>query len=652
MEIYDSPPPGRSRPLSARENGAVSRHGTSMGAGRSNGLMGAGRHNGDFRRYHEDRNFPRNGAGVGGGNYYRNQQNIPHHLNDNQFQMNPHGGPPPHMMAAAAAAAQRMARMGGVGFNGNGGGGAPPFVPPLGAPASMIHHHLPPHPPPHPPHPPPHPMPRGPIGGGGLSPPPRSRMPITKGDWIPLTKLGRLVKEMKIKSLEEVFLYDLPILEPEIFDHFLGITIKEEVLALVPTDKTLPTGERCVRFKALAVAGDCNGHVGLGVQISKEVAVAIAGASLAAKLNIIPIRRGFWGRPQAMTNQSLDRPHTLPCKVNGSFGSVTVRLVPAPRGSGSGSAPLVVQRILLLAGVEDAYFISHGPTLDLGFLCKATLNALRETFTHFQEEVFRITQATQHHLTPDMEDLLQQMDINVENNHGWSNSTDDLKNANRRLMLEAQIHRDLGLTPPEAGFDGPRSYDMGYNPLAMLHRGMKQQQQQQKFVPFSKRGPQLPPIPMRKRSLIPIVAPPPPPDDNDDVDAVEVENDSAILDARGESCARDAPAGSVCLSLRPRPANIEGDEGDGEDDGRRDSSSSNPDQAAAADPQLDSPWRSLVPAFKAVTTAAIKDDDVDAKARSGDLEETNRPITSAVAAVDNTSSGSDSVDAPSVSLEE
>ena len=69
-----------------------------------------------------------------------------------------------------------------------------------------------------------------------------------------------------------------------------------------------------------------------------------SGASLAAKLNIIPIRRGFWGRPQAMTNQSLDRPHTLPCKVNGSFGSVTVRLVPAPRGSGCGSAPLVVQR--------------------------------------------------------------------------------------------------------------------------------------------------------------------------------------------------------------------------------------------------------------------------------------------------------------------
>lgn len=438
-------------------------------------------------------------------------------------------------------------------------------------------------------------------------------MPITKGEWIPLTKLGRLVKEMKIKSLEEVFLYDLPILEPEIFDHFLGITIKEEVLAMVPTDKTLPTGEKCVRFKALAVAGDCNGHVGLGVQISKEVAVAIAGASLAAKLNIIPIRRGFWGRPQAMTNQSLDRPHTLPCKVNGSFGSVTVRLVPAPRGSGCGSAPLVVQRILLLAGVEDAYFISHGPTLDLGFLCKATLNALRETFAHFQEEVFRITQASHQHLSPEMEDLLHQMDGNNNNNNNsnnecWSNSTDDLKNANRR-MLEAQIHRDLGLTPSDAGFEGPQPFDMGYNPLAMLHRGMKQQQQQ-KFVPFSKRGPQLPPIPMRKRSLIPIVAPPPPGEEETEEHSFPLTepHQPGCLVTSSQFAKADLLTGSgikeaVSLSLRPRPANIEeGDESG--DDLRRSASSASSDQLTTPAAQLDSPWRSLVPAFKAVSIGA------------------------------------------------
>ena len=29
--------------------------------------------------------------------------------------------------------------------------------------------------------------------------------------WLPVTKLGRLVKDMKIKSLEEIYLFSLPI---------------------------------------------------------------------------------------------------------------------------------------------------------------------------------------------------------------------------------------------------------------------------------------------------------------------------------------------------------------------------------------------------------------------------------------------------------
>ena len=32
-----------------------------------------------------------------------------------------------------------------------------------------------------------------------------------KEGWVPVTKLGRLVKEGKIKSLEEIYLYSLPI---------------------------------------------------------------------------------------------------------------------------------------------------------------------------------------------------------------------------------------------------------------------------------------------------------------------------------------------------------------------------------------------------------------------------------------------------------
>ena len=35
--------------------------------------------------------------------------------------------------------------------------------------------------------------------------------PLSSPQWVPVTKLGRLVKDMKIKSLEEIYLYSLPI---------------------------------------------------------------------------------------------------------------------------------------------------------------------------------------------------------------------------------------------------------------------------------------------------------------------------------------------------------------------------------------------------------------------------------------------------------
>ena len=45
-------------------------------------------------------------------------------------------------------------------------------------------------------------------------------------EWIPVTKLGRLVKDGRIKSLEEIYLFSLPIKEFEIIDHFLGPALK------------------------------------------------------------------------------------------------------------------------------------------------------------------------------------------------------------------------------------------------------------------------------------------------------------------------------------------------------------------------------------------------------------------------------------------
>jgi small subunit ribosomal protein S2e len=40
--------------------------------------------------------------------------------------------------------------------------------------------------------------------------------------------------------------------------------------------------------------GDHSGHIGLGVKCSKQVATAIWGAIILAKLSIIPMQTGYW----------------------------------------------------------------------------------------------------------------------------------------------------------------------------------------------------------------------------------------------------------------------------------------------------------------------------------------------------------------------
>src|SRR5271166_1318736 len=48
-------------------------------------------------------------------------------------------------------------------------------------------------------------------------------------EWQPVTKLGRLVKDGKIKSMEEIYLHSLPIKEYQIVDFFLP-KLKDEVM--------------------------------------------------------------------------------------------------------------------------------------------------------------------------------------------------------------------------------------------------------------------------------------------------------------------------------------------------------------------------------------------------------------------------------------
>lgn len=202
---------------------------------------------------------------------------------------------------------------------------------------------------------------------------------------MPLTKLGRLVKDKLIKRLEEIYLFSMPVKEYQIIDFFLGTKLKDEAMKISPVQKQTAAGQR-TRFKAFVIVGDRDGHIGLGTKCAKEVANAIRGAIIDAKLSVVPVRRGFWGN-------FIGTPHTVVNKVTGSSGSVRVRLVPAPRGTGLVAAR-IPKKILQFAGVEDCFTASTGKTKTGGNFIKATFDALKNTYGYLTPDLWRETRLT------------------------------------------------------------------------------------------------------------------------------------------------------------------------------------------------------------------------------------------------------------------
>jgi len=193
---------------------------------------------------------------------------------------------------------------------------------------------------------------RGGRGGakGGRGP----RRPRQEEEWKPLTNLGRLVVAGLVKSLEEIYFHAIPIKESEIVDFLLkkeNITLSEECLKVKSVQKQTKAGQR-TRMKCVIAIGDGKGHIGVGAKLAKEVQLSMKGALIAAKLNLIPVRLGYWGN-------KIGQPHTIPTKITGKRGSVRMRFIPAPRGTGIVGAP-VTKKMMHLAGISDIYSQSRG----------------------------------------------------------------------------------------------------------------------------------------------------------------------------------------------------------------------------------------------------------------------------------------------------
>ena len=191
-------------------------------------------------------------------------------------------------------------------------------------------------------------------------------------EWVPRTKLGRMVKEGHITTIDEIFQQALPIQEAEIVDILLP-NLREEVVDINLVQKQTDAGELS-RFKVTVVIGNENGYVGVGEGKARERGPAIRIAIRDAKLNLIPVRLGC-----GSWECGCGAPHSLPFRVEGKAGSVRVVLLPAPRGTGLVAADSI-KVLLRLAGLKDVRSYSKGHTKTTVNFVKAAYNALKTTY--------------------------------------------------------------------------------------------------------------------------------------------------------------------------------------------------------------------------------------------------------------------------------
>ena len=190
--------------------------------------------------------------------------------------------------------------------------------------------------------------------------------------WIPRTKLGKMILESKISSIEELFMEGLKIRESEIVDVLLP-NLQEEVINIGLVQKQTDAGEKS-QFRAIVVVGNRNGYVGLGSGKARQVRSAIEKAAVDARLNITPVRRGC-----GSWECGCGKHHSMPFQVQGECGGVEIVLIPGPRGLGI-VASEAAKVILGLAGVKDCWTKSYGSTRTVPSFAFAVFDALKKTY--------------------------------------------------------------------------------------------------------------------------------------------------------------------------------------------------------------------------------------------------------------------------------
>ncbi len=202
----------------------------------------------------------------------------------------------------------------------------------------------------------------------------RPRQQREEEPWIPKTKLGQQVAAGTITSMEEILESGQRIQEAGIIKKLLP-DLKTEVFDVGIIQKMTSNGQS-TRFKALVAAGNENGWLGVGRGKSKQMRIAIEKATNQAYLNVSPIKFGC-----GSWECRCDQQHSVPFKVRGRGGSVTIEILPAPRGLGL-VAGGKIKRLLELAGLRDAWTTAKGSTATMGSTSKAILQCLRQTFSH------------------------------------------------------------------------------------------------------------------------------------------------------------------------------------------------------------------------------------------------------------------------------